>query len=132
MKGTLAIVGGLVLILACCPAQASVVSRPAVEGLSPHRERWGAGTIQEFPGHSAGWYWIYEGVAHAQTFRATGQELSGVRLRVARLNARPLAAPLEVEVRDLNLREVHLEGRIRPEQANRAFAWVDVEVSSRV
>jgi hypothetical protein len=73
--------------------------------------------------HSAGWHWIYGSIAHGQTFRATGQTMETLRLRVARLNSSRPAAPLEVEIRDPTMRTVYARGLIETTEAKRAFAW---------
>jgi hypothetical protein len=85
----------------------------------------------EFEGRGSGWHWIYGGIAHGQTFQATGRHLQSLRLRVARLNATRSAAPLEVEIRDLTLRRVYARGVIPAEQAERAFAWREVQLGPR-
>jgi hypothetical protein len=79
-----------------------------------------------FEAHSTGWHWVYGGIAHAQTFEATGAKVTSLRLRVAQLNAERPAAPLEVEVRDLGLRTVYLRGTIDAAVLQREFRWQPV------
>jgi hypothetical protein len=83
---------------------------------------------QVFEGRSPGWYWVYEGVAQAQTFVARGTRVSGLALRVARLNRNVPDAPLEVEVRDRSLRRIYLHGTIRAEDSALDFRWLAPEV----
>ncbi len=80
-----------------------------------------------YEGQSPGWYWVYGAIAHAQTFKATGDKVQSLELRVARLNTRQPAAPLEVEVRDLTLKEVYGRGIIAAEQSGLQFAWREVK-----
>ncbi len=85
----------------------------------------------EFAGDSNGWHWIYGGLAHGQTFQATGRRIKSLHLRVARLNPTMPAAPLEVEIRDLTLKQVYARGVIPVEQAERDFAWREVQLKHR-
>jgi hypothetical protein len=72
------------------------------------------------------WHWVYQGVAHAQPFDATGTEVKGVMLRVARLTDTLPAAPLIVEVRDRSLSRVFASGSIDPKVTDLTFRWVPV------
>lgn len=74
---------------------------------------------------SRGWYWVYEGIAQAQSFKACGQKLEGLHLRVARLSTLP-SAPLDVEIRGHDLKIVYAHGQIAPRQAASKFAWAEV------
>jgi len=80
-----------------------------------------------YEGHSAGWHWIYRSISHGQSFQATDRNIESLELRVARLNAVPPAAPLEVEVRDPALKAIYGRGSIDSAQAGRAFAWRKVQ-----
>ena len=120
----------LSLTLSLAPVRGNTPSRSENGRFSPSGSFW-TRAIRSFEGRSAGWYWVYEGVAHAQSFVATGREVSSLHLRVARLNARQPLAPLEVEVRDVSLREVFLQGQIRPQEAGRTFRWVPATLKYR-
>lgn len=80
---------------------------------------------------SRGWYWVYESVAHAQSFVAQGPRIHGLWLRPAQLNATRPASPLRVEVRDSRLQRVLAQGHIKPEDVDRGFRWVPVELTYR-
>ncbi len=41
-----------------------------------------------YEGQSPGWYWVHGAIAQAQTFKATGDKIQSLELRVARLNPR--------------------------------------------
>jgi hypothetical protein len=84
-----------------------------------------------YEGSSPGWYWVYGAIAHAQTFKATGDKVQSLELRVARLNPRQPAAALEVEVRDLALGQIYARGTIGPEQSKTEFAWREVQWQKR-
>jgi len=129
MKASALTVGAVVLVLGltACPAWGSITLPRPAEGLIPSR-RLETAQAQVFEGRSAGWYWVYEGVAHAQSFVANGEQLQALRLRVARLNPRQPAAPLEVEVRDTTLRQVYARGLIPPAVTGRAFRWAAAEL----
>jgi hypothetical protein len=76
-----------------------------------------------FEDRSTGWYWVYESVAQAQSFRALGSDIGAIRLRVAQLNEQVPTAPLEIEVRSGDLQKVYLRGSISPEDATLKFQW---------
>jgi hypothetical protein len=117
------------------PAAAPALKRLLAGPASAEARRRAATLLRlvttEFEGDSSGWHWVYGGIAHGQTFQATGRRIQSLRLRVARLNSRRPAAPLEVEIRDLTLRHVYARGIIPVEQAERTFAWRDVQLSHR-
>jgi hypothetical protein len=80
----------------------------------------------EFDADFNGWNWIYNGIAHLQTFEATGATIKSLRLRVAQLNANRPAGPLDVEVRDPKLEYIYARGTIDPTVTERDFRWQPV------
>ena len=79
--------------------------------------------------HGPGWHWVYGTIAHAQSFEATGAEVTAVRLRVAQLNANRPAGPLEVEIRDPKLQTIFVRGTISPKVLGRDFRWQPVTIT---
>jgi hypothetical protein len=116
---------------AAVPALKRLLAGPA----SPEARRRATALLRllaaDFEGRSNGWHWVYGGIAHGQTFQATGRRIRSLRLRVARLNGQRPAAPLEVEIRDPALRRVYARGVIPAEQARRTFAWREVQLARR-
>ena len=84
-----------------------------------------------YEAHSNGWHWVYQGIAHGQTFQATGQTVEKLRLRVARLNANEPAARLEVEIRDPGLEKIYFRGSIEARDSETTFRWREVKISHR-
>jgi hypothetical protein len=84
-----------------------------------------------FAAHSDGWSWVYESIAHGQSFKAAGADIQSLHLRVARLNANAPAAPLIVEVRDPKLQKVYAVGSIAPDQAAQKLEWREVRWQHR-
>ena len=73
------------------------------------------------------WHWVYQGIAHAQPFVASGTEIKSLSVRVARfLPERAPSSPLVVEVRDPSLQRVLAKGTVAPSQAQKSFRWVEV------
>lgn len=87
---------------------------------------------QNYEASSPGWYWVYEGVAQGQTFRATGTDVDKLQLRVAQLNQQSPTGDLEVEIRDRTLKEIYLKGTIPASEATRDFRWLSVRVEHAV
>jgi hypothetical protein len=80
---------------------------------------------------SPSWYWVYEGVAHGQTFVATGTQIEALQLRVARLNDGTPQGALQVEVRSSDLRVMYVRGTIAASAAGREFRWTGVQMEQR-
>ena len=123
------IVGTVVLGASGVLAYAAVPERSSpFDGAPPATER-DAHSI--FAARSRGWYWVYESVAHAQSFVARGTRIHGLWLRPAQLNATRPTAPLRVEVRDPHLKQVFAQGLIKAEDIDREFRWMPVELTFR-
>lgn len=125
----MAILSGLILSLVLAFASAAhgapSVQREA-KPLDRNVRETSAGQSHEASSH--GWYWVYEGAAQGQTFRATGTEVDKLQLRVAQLNEQSPTGDLEVEIRDRTLKEVYLKGTISATEARRDFRWLSVRV----
>jgi hypothetical protein len=79
-----------------------------------------------------GWGWIYQSIAHAQSFKSLGEKIRKLSLRVARLNDNKPQAPLEVEIRDETMTTIYAVGQIPVEACERKFRWRDVVFKKRV
>jgi hypothetical protein len=75
-----------------------------------------------------GWDWVYGGIAHGQTFRALGREITSLHIRVAQLNDNRPKADLEVEIRDPDLKKVYARGFISSKVVDREFTWQKVQL----
>jgi hypothetical protein len=84
-----------------------------------------------YPAHSNGWSWVYESIAHGQSFKAAGTDVQSLHLRVARLNANAPAAPLTVEIRDPKLEKIYAVGGIAADQAGQNLEWREVRWQHR-
>jgi hypothetical protein len=133
MKHTRVALAGMVLsflaAFTSAVSGASVVQRESKPVGSNERQQ-SAG--QNHDASSSGWYWVYEGVAQAQTFRASGNEVDKLQFRVAQLNQQAPTGDLEVEIRDLTLKEIYLRGTIPAAEATRDFRGVSVPVEHAV
>lgn len=90
------------------------------------------GHTQDFyAASSPGWYWVYEGIAHGQSFVALETQIEAIRLRVARLNGKEPTAPLQVEIRDRSLSTIFAQGTIAPDRAQETFQWASVNLEYR-
>lgn len=87
---------------------------------------------QNYEASSQGWYWVYEGVAQAQSFKAAGTEVDKLQFRVAQLNQQVPTGDLEVEIRDRTLKAIYLRGTIPAAEATRDFRWLTVRVDHAV
>jgi hypothetical protein len=84
----------------------------------------------EAPDEWAHWHWVYQGIAHAQRFEATGTEVKSLMVRVARmLPDRAPSSPLIVEVRDLSLQKTLVRGSLPPAEAGKDLRWVEVPLA---
>lgn len=119
------------LVLSFLVASASAVSGAPAKQRESKPVNWNERekpAVQEYEASSQGWYWVYEGVAQAQSFRAAGTEVDKLQLRIAQLNQQAPTGDLEVEIRDQTLKEVYLRGTIPAAEATRDFRWVTVRV----
>ena len=116
------------------PAVGPAVERALTTSSSLEVQRRAESILREikayFDGDSAGWYWISGSLCDGQSFRANGEKIESVELRVARLNSAP-TADLEVEIRDTALTNVRARGRISTKQADPTFAWRKVDLQQR-
>jgi hypothetical protein len=84
-----------------------------------------------FDGHSTGWHWVYQDLAHSQTFTATGTGINSLRLRLARLNATKPGDDLTVEVRDPSLAKLYFRGKVPADDSTTDFKWHTVKAAHR-
>ncbi|MGE3804558.1 MAG: HEAT repeat domain-containing protein [Gemmataceae bacterium] len=87
---------------------------------------------QVFHAEYNGWGWIYQSIAHAQSFKCTGTQIKKMSLRVARLNDNKPQAPLDVEIRDASLTTIYAVGQIPVSSCERKFHWRDVAFKKMV
>ena len=75
---------------------------------------------------SNGWYWVYQGIAHAQSLLSTGESIQELIIRVAKLNNHTPMAPLEIEARNSSLDIIYAHGSIHPDLATLEFKDISV------
>ncbi len=109
-------------------AEPAAKGRAAAAGDDDCSEDSGGKSQEVYSSEFNGWYWIYEGVAHAQYFTAKGKTLRDLRIRVAKLNDTQPAAALEVEIRDESLKKIYAHGTVALGEAHREFRWVSPEL----
>jgi hypothetical protein len=84
-----------------------------------------------YEGHSSGWHWVFQDLAHSQTFKSTGGGIESVKLRVARMNDGKPGDDLTVEIRDPSLGKIYFRGTITAEASTREFRWHTVKTAHK-
>lgn len=84
-----------------------------------------------YPAESNGWYMVGQGMAHAQSFKATGTTVLSLHVRVALPGGPEQAAPLDVDIRDATMERIFARGAIDPAHANPKHAWQMVSLTHR-
>ena len=101
---------------------------PAAVAAELRRGHHGGGSGR--PRTQTGWYWVYEGIAHAAFFQSTGTRIERLAIPLASPGGERPAAPLEVEIRDGSLTSVFARGAVAPEKATAAFRGVPVKLKN--
>jgi hypothetical protein len=80
---------------------------------------------QLFATNSSGWYWVYEGIAHGQYFKANSIILKSIAVHVAKLNKNNPEGNLIAEIRDKSLKNIYAHGTISPVKSSCEFKWIE-------
>ena len=76
-----------------------------------------------------GWQAVSHWNAMAQSFRSPGTKVKALSVRPAVINNNVPQGPLTVEVRDMKLSKIYLEGVIAPSVLRREFYWQPVQLT---